>query len=231
MGNLNWKNIMTSKQRLTVNLFLKRGVDVAIASIALVCLSPCLVIIAIAIFLSDFKSPIYAGERVGRMGRRFRMLKFRSMQVGSDKNGPSSTSVDDFRITRVGRLIRRTKLDELPQLWNVLIGEMSIVGPRPQVSWAVDLYSLEELKLISVRPGLTDFASLIFRDEGEILAGSSDPDGDYLRLIAPGKNLLGLHYVETLNIVTDFRIMVATFCAVLGFDPLPLLPRSIRDVF
>lgn len=221
---------MASKQRLNVNLFLKRGLDLIISSVILICLSPLLIIIATAIFLSDFGPPIYTGERVGMNGKPFQMLKFRSMKMGSDKMGPSSTSVNDSRITRIGSLIRRTKLDEFPQLWNVLMGEMSIVGPRPQVSWAVDLYSVEELQLISVRPGMTDFASLVFRDEGQILAESNDPDGDYLRLIAPRKNLLGLHYVETSNAVTDLRIMAATFWAVMGFNPLPLLPRSIRDI-
>lgn len=222
---------MRRNQIFGVNVLLKRATDLTLSLMALICLSPIIGVIALSIFLSDFHSPVFAGERVGMDGKLFKMLKFRSMQMGSDKSGPSSTSVNDPRITRIGGLIRRTKLDEIPQLWNVIRGEMSMVGPRPQVSWAVDLYTTEELQLVSVRPGLTDYASLIFRDEGQILAGSTDPDGDYLRLIAPMKNLLGLHYVKTSSVVTDFRIMVATCIAVTGLNPIHLLPQSVRDIY
>jgi len=222
---------MSRNRTLDLNEFLKRSTDLVFSLVALMCLSPIIAVIALAIFLSDFHSPIFAGERVGMDGRLFKMLKFRSMQMGSDKNGPSSTSVNDPRITRIGSLIRRTKLDEIPQLWNVIRGEMSMVGPRPQVRWAVDLYTPEELQLVSVRPGLTDYASLMFREEGQILAESTDPDGDYLRLIAPMKNRLGLHYVKTSNVFTDLRIMVATCIAVMGLNPIRLLPQSVRDIY
>jgi lipopolysaccharide/colanic/teichoic acid biosynthesis glycosyltransferase len=152
------------------------------------------------------------------------MLKFRSMVVGADRRGASSTSEDDPRITSVGRLLRRFKLDELPQLLNVLRGDMSFVGPRPQVQWAVDLYSDEERALLSLRPGVTDFASLRFRNEGEILKGSSDPDRDYLLKIAPAKIRLGLHYVRNCSLWTDLRIITATALSVLGVDPGWCLP-------
>lgn len=204
--------------------WIKRPLDAIIASVALVTLSPVLFVLGILIFLSDFKTVLYRGPRVGLDGKDFEMLKFRTMRIGSDKIGPSSTSLDDPRITKIGAFLRRTKLDELPQLWNVLKGEMSIVGPRPQVRWAVDLYSSDERELLSVRPGITDFASLAFRNEGEILRGSSDPDGDYLKLIAPTKIQLGLHYARGVTAKTDLKIASGTILALFGRDPNWVLP-------
>jgi len=153
------------------------------------------------------------------------MRKFRTMVVDADKIGPSSTAGDDPRITRPGKFMRRFKLDELPQLFNVLRGEMSFVGPRPQVQWAVDLYTPEERLLLSVRPGITDFASLRFRNEDEILKGSADPDKDYLEKIAPQKIKLGLHYVRNQSLLTDLKLIVATGLMVFGVSPEWCLPR------
>jgi lipopolysaccharide/colanic/teichoic acid biosynthesis glycosyltransferase len=124
--------------------------------------------------------------------------------------------------------LRKWKLDELPQLWNVFVGEMSFVGPRPQVQWAVDLYTPEERDLLNVRPGITDYASLVFRNEAEILRGSEDPDRDYLIKIAPTKIRLGLLYVRKHNLATDLAIIVATLGAVAGVDPSWCLPFSER---
>jgi lipopolysaccharide/colanic/teichoic acid biosynthesis glycosyltransferase len=155
------------------------------------------------------------------------MLKFRTMIVDAERVGPSSTAGDDPRITRPGRFMRRLKLDELPQLLNVLVGDMSFVGPRPQVQWAVDLYSSEERHLLDVRPGITDWASLLFRNEGEILAGSSDPDRDYLEKIAPLKIKLGLHYVYHRSFIVDLEIILATALSVVGVDPAWCLPRGV----
>lgn len=208
--------------------FFKRPIEFIIAAALLLVLSPVLIVISLAIFIGDGHGVFYRGKRVGRDDSEFDMLKFRTMRVNADKLGPSSTSNDDPRITRVGRALRGTKLDELPQLWNVVKGEMSLVGPRPQVRWAVDLYTEDERRLLTVRPGITDYASLAFRDEGQILAGSSDPDRDYLKLIAPGKIQLGLHYVDDLSFVTDVRIVVATISAILGKDPEWCLPASWR---
>ena len=190
--------------------------------------SPIFAVVAVGIFAGDRKGVFYRGRRIGLDGKAFDMLKFRTMRIDADLIGPSSTSNDDPRITRVGKLLRATKLDELPQLWNVLKGEMSLVGPRPQVQWAVELYSQEERRLLTVRPGITDYASIAFRNEGEILAGSADPDADYLKLIAPGKIELGLHYVSTMSLLSDFKIVVATALAILGKDPSWVLPSSWR---
>jgi lipopolysaccharide/colanic/teichoic acid biosynthesis glycosyltransferase len=203
--------------------------DVLLSGTAIVLLAAPLAIIAICIKL-DAPGPIlYCGERVGRNGRRFRIAKFRTMVTGADKIGASSTSDDDPRITRSGHWLRRLKLDELPQLFNVFFGTMSFVGPRPQVAWAVDLYSDEEKKLLTVRPGITDYASLVFRNEGEILRGSKDPDGDYLRLIAPRKNLLGLAYVHDHGLGVDVKVIVATALAILGMDPSWCLSRKAQQ--
>jgi len=152
----------------------------------------------------------YRGERVGRTGKPFQIYKFRTMVVNADRLGPSSTTEEDPRITGVGRSLRKYKLDELPQLLNVFLGQMSIVGPRPQVPWAVQLYSAEESRLLNVRPGITDYASIQFRHEAAILKGSSNPDQDYLEKIAPEKLRLALQYVDSMSLWTDLRIIFRT---------------------
>jgi lipopolysaccharide/colanic/teichoic acid biosynthesis glycosyltransferase len=204
---------------------LKHLFDTLVASAALLVLSPVLIALAIWVKLADPGPIFYAGVRVGRGGVPFRMIKFRTMIVDAEKVGPSSTAGDDPRITRPGRFMRRFKLDEFAQLLNVVRGDMSLVGPRPQVRWAVDLYTSEERELLSVRPGITDFASLRFRNEAEILHGSADPDKDYLEKIAPLKIKLGLHYVRNYSFVTDVKILVATAMSVVGIDPSWCLPR------
>jgi lipopolysaccharide/colanic/teichoic acid biosynthesis glycosyltransferase len=206
---------------------MKRSFDFALASFSLLALGPLLCFFALWIRLNSSGPVFYRGTRVGRRGHPFRIYKFRSMVVGADKIGPSSTAVDDRRTTSPGRLMRRLKIDELPQLLNVFAGEMSFVGPRPQVQWAVDLYSPEERHLLDIRPGITDYASLRFRNEGEILAGSADPDRDYLLLIAPLKIRLGLYYVRTNNVLVDMKIIVATALSVAGVDPEWCLPRDV----
>ncbi len=203
---------------------LKRVLDATLALTALLVLSPILVGVGVWIKFADPGAVFYGGVRVGRGGRSFRMLKFRTMVANADQMGPSSAGDDDPRITRPGRFMRRFKVDELPQLINVLRGEMSFVGPRPQVQWAVELYTAEERALLSVRPGITDYASLRYRNEGEILRGFPDADQAYLQLIAPGKIRLGLYYVRTYSLVTDVMLIVATALAVAGVDPEWCLP-------
>src|SRR5262249_966104 len=149
--------------------------------------SPLYLSIAVLIKLMSPGPVFYRGERMGLQKKRFYIYKFRTMGVDAERRGGSSTAADDPRITRIGRLLRKGKLDELPQFFNVLLGDMSVVGPRPQVAWAVELYNEEERKLLDVRPGITDYASIRFRNEGEILRGSSDPDKTYLEVIAPEK--------------------------------------------
>jgi len=135
--------------------------------------------------------------------------------MNAEKIGASSTSEDDIRITGIGRFLRKYKLDELPQLINVLKGEMSFVGPRPQVKWAVDLYTPEERKVLTVRPGITDYASVQFPNEGEILKGSADPDKDYMQKIHPEKMRLSLEYVKMQSFWIDTKIILQTIIKVI----------------
>ncbi|ABL83716.1 sugar transferase [Nocardioides sp. JS614] len=191
-------------------------VDLAIAISVGVVLTPLGVAIAMAIKLSDGGPILYAARRVGRGGRTFAMYKFRTMVVDAEKVGGSSTSDHDPRITKIGHHLRRWKFDEIPQLINVFRGEMSLVGPRPQVEWDVERYTLEERRLLSVKPGVTDWASIRFRNEGRILAAEEDPEEAYDRLIRPEKIVLGLAYVDEASMRTDIKIMIATIRAVVG---------------
>src|SRR5215210_5013258 len=170
----------------------KRLLDVTCSSLALVLLSPLFAFVAAWIALTSRGPVLYRAPRIGLHGRPFRMYKFRTMVVDADRIGGSSTPDDDPRITPVGRILRRHKLDELPQLINVLTGEMSLVGPRPQVQWAVELYSPLERQILTVPPGITDYASLRFTNEGELLRGSADPDKAYIEQIHPEKMRLSL---------------------------------------
>ena len=150
---------------------MKRLIDVFGSAFGLILLSPVLLVAIVAIWLQDYCSPFYIAPRVGRNGKIFQMVKLRSMVKDADKSGVDSTSANDLRITEVGRVIRKYKLDEFIQLWNVLTGDMSLVGPRPNVQREVDLYTDVERHLLDVKPGVTDFASIVFSDEGEIPGG------------------------------------------------------------
>ncbi|MBM3301297.1 MAG: sugar transferase, partial [Deltaproteobacteria bacterium] len=167
----------------------------------------------------------YRGERAGQFGRPFKIYKFRTMVVNADQIGASSTPDDDPRITKVGRVLRRYKLDELPQLINVLKGEMSFVGPRPQVPWAVELYSKEEQAVLNVQPGIADYAFVMLPSEGEVLRGSIDPDKDYFEKIHPHKMRLSLEYVRNRSFRFDMKIIIDT--ALLSFFKRPLFFRPI----
>jgi len=195
---------------------LKRLLDVSISILGLILSSPVLIPVMIAIWLQDYHSPFYIALRVGKNGKLFKMVKLRSMVVDADKSGVDSTSAHDPRITKVGHFVRRYKLDELTQLWNVLLGDMSLVGPRPQVQRDVDLYTEEEKRLLSVRPGITDISSIVFADEGEILKDSQDPDLDYNQLIRPWKSRLGLIYIENSSLSLDIRLVWLTVLALLS---------------
>jgi len=189
---------------------MKRTFDFSAALCGLLLLWPLLSWIALVVWLGDRHSPWFRGVRMGRGGRRFRMVKFRTMIPNASKSGVASTACGDRRITRVGKLLRRAKLDELPQLWNVLTGEMSLVGPRPQVEFDAALYTTEERRMLRVRPGITDLASIVFADEGEILANSADPDLLYNQIIRQWKSRLGLLYVERRTLVGDLKILGLT---------------------
>lgn len=189
---------------------LKRIFDIIASSIALILLSPLFLYFAIRIKRYDHGPVFYRGERVGLHGQIFHIYKFRSMIVNAEKTGVSSTSKEDSRITPVGHLLRKTKADELPQLINVFTGNMSIVGPRPEVKKFTDMYAGEEKKLLDIRPGITDYASIWNSDEGEILKDSKDPDGDYARLIRPEKIRLQLKYYREMSFFTDVKIIFLT---------------------
>jgi lipopolysaccharide/colanic/teichoic acid biosynthesis glycosyltransferase len=199
-----------------MNKLSKKLFDFAVALIGLIVLSPLLIIMTIAIWLQDFKSPFYISDRVGKDEKIFKIIKLRSMVIGADKKGIDSTSVNDTRITRVGKIVRKYKLDELSQLVNVLKGDMSLVGPRPNVKRETDIYTTEERKLLKVKPGITDFASIVFADEGEILANQSDPDIAYNQLIRPGKSKLGLFYIKNQSLFLDLKILILTSLAIIS---------------
>ncbi len=188
----------------------KRLVDLGAAAVGLSATAPVLVPVLVKIYSQDKHSPFYIASRVGRDGKPFRMVKVRSMKINADKSGVDSTSANDDRITPVGHFVRKYKIDELPQLYNVLKGEMSLVGPRPQVERGVADYTDVERGLLEVRPGITDFASIVFADEGEILRDSVDPDLDYDRLIRPWKSRLGLFYAANRSVRTDLKLIQLT---------------------
>jgi len=193
---------------------LKRAFDFLSSLIGLILISPILVTIAILIKKEDGGPVFYRGVRVGRFGKTFRIFKFRTMVINAEKLGGPSTADDDPRITKVGKLIRKFKLDELPQLINVLKGEMSVVGPRPEVQMYVDMFTEEEKAILSVRPGITDWASIWNPDEGAILAGSSDPEKTYMEKIRPEKMRLQLKYVMEGSFWVDLKIILWTLKAV-----------------
>jgi len=196
--------------------FMKRIFDIVTALAGLIFLSPVLTLIILAIWLQDFKSPFYISERVGKNEKTFRMIKLRSMIVGADKKGIDSTSVNDSRITTVGKFVRKYKLDEISQLFNVIKGDMSLVGPRPNVKRETDIYTVEEKRLLGVKPGITDIASIVYADEGEILSNQSDPDIAYNQLIRPGKSKLGLFYVKNQSLFLDLQILVLTLLTIIS---------------
>lgn len=195
---------------------MKRLFDFVAALVGLVVLSPLLLVLGVAIWLQDRHSPFYIPNRVGRGERPYRMIKLRSMVVRADASKVDSTANNDPRITVVGRTIRRCKFDEIPQLWNVLVGDMSLVGPRPNVSRETDLYTVEEKRLLSVRPGITDISSIVFSDEGAILEGRPDPDLAYNQLIRPWKSRLGLLYIDHSSVWLDVRLIGLTLLSALN---------------
>lgn len=188
----------------------KRIFDLTSSFFGILVLSPILIVFILLVFIQDGQNPFYRGERVGLKNKKFMMLKLRSMSVNADNSGVDSTANDDIRITKVGKLIRKFKIDELFQLWNVLLGEMSVVGPRPNVQRDVDLYTLEEFKILDVKPGITDLASIVFSDEGDILEGSADPDLTYNQIIRPWKSRLAIFYTKNSNMIIDIKIILLT---------------------
>jgi lipopolysaccharide/colanic/teichoic acid biosynthesis glycosyltransferase len=191
-------------------MILKRLVDIVVSLFFLFLLFPILVLLAILIKLESNGPVFYLQVRVGLNGKDFRIFKFRTMFIGSDKAGLLTVGGRDPRITKVGIFIRKYKLDELPQLINVLNGEMSLVGPRPEVRKYVNMYNDEQLKVLSVKPGITDYASIQYSDENELLAKSVDPEKTYIEEVMPAKLLLNLKYINEISWLTDLKIIGLT---------------------
>ena len=204
----------------------KRLIDVVGSVVGLVLSSPLLVPVMLAIYWQDKHSPFYVADRTGKGESPFKLFKLRSMIINADKSGVDSTSASDNRITPVGAFVRKTKLDEMPQLWNVLKGEMSLVGPRPNVERETSMYTPEEKKLLSVRPGITDLASIVFADEGDILDGADDPDLDYNQRIRPWKSRLALFCIEHQSVTLDIQIIYLTVLT--AFNRAKALEKVVR---
>ena len=196
------------------NRIFKRLVDIVIAGGALLVLWPLYLIIALAIALEDGLPVIYRAERGGYQGRTFRICKFRTMVRNADKIGGGTTSFHDPRITRVGNFLRKTKLDEIPQFWQVLMGRMSLVGPRPELVYYVNQYTGDELDILQVRPGITDFSSVEFVNLDEIV-GEENADEMYEKLVLAKKNALRVKYARTVSLGTDLYILFKTAAVVL----------------
>lgn len=186
----------------------KRCFDIACALLGLLVLSPLLLAVALVITITSPGPVFYRGVRTGRQGKPFRIFKFRSMVVDAEK-GPGSTAQQDPRITSIGHLLRRYKLDELPQLLNVLLGDMSLVGPRPELPRYTDQYQGEELLILTVRPGITDYSSIHFIQLGDVL-GTDDPDRAFEEKVLPLKNRLRIQYVKDRSFLLDLRLIFRT---------------------
>lgn len=195
---------------------LKRTFDIVFAAVLVVLLSPLLLVFALAVALTSPGGAFFRQVRVGMGGREFKLMKFRSMRPGSEAKGQLTIGGRDPRITGVGYFLRKTKLDELPQLWNVLTGDMSVVGPRPEVPKYVALYTAEQRRVLSVRPGITGMASLDYIDENELLARATDPEQAYIGEVMPAKLALDLRYVREQSFLLDLRIILTTVGKVFG---------------
>ena len=189
----------------------KKISDFLISLIVLIFISPLIAFFCLIIYLYDNHSPFYISKRVGLKGKVFKIYKIRSMIINADKIGGTSTKSSDSRLLPVGKLIRKLKLDEFAQLFNILNSSMSLVGPRPNTILDVSYYSKEELELLNVKPGITDFSSIIFADEGEILDKYDDPDIAYNQLIRPWKSKLGLFYIQKNSNKVDLSLIFLTF--------------------
>lgn len=192
-----------------------RFCDIVFSFFGLLFLCPLFVIVGLWIIMDDPGPIFYRQQRVGKDGRDFGLLKFRSMRVGADKMSLITIGDRDPRVTRAGYYIRKYKLDELPQLWNVLVGEMSLVGPRPEVRRYVDTYTDEQRKVLSVRPGITDYASIEYIDENTLLAKSDDPDKTYIEQIIPAKIALNMKWINHQTIGEYLKIIFLTFAKII----------------
>lgn len=196
---------------------MKRLFDIVFSSFALLVFLPFFILISILVFFSGKGGVFFLQSRVGKGDRDFKIFKFRTMRPDSEKSGQLTVGMRDNRITRVGYYLRKFKMDEVPQLINVLLGDMSVVGPRPEVRKYVEMYNEEQLKVLSVRPGITDYASLHYFNENEILSKAANPEQTYIEEVMPAKLKLNLKYVEHHTFVGDCKIILKTIFRIFGF--------------
>ncbi|MFM2227722.1 MAG: putative undecaprenyl-phosphate galactose phosphotransferase [Bacteroidota bacterium] len=194
---------------------MKRLFDILFSATLILVLFPLGIVVSIWIVLDDFGSPFFIQQRVGLNGKNFGLLKFRSMRKNAESKGQLTVGMKDNRITRSGYFIRKYKIDELPQLVNVFLGEMSVVGPRPEVPKYVLLYNEEQQNVLSIKPGITDFASIEYVRENELLSQSTNPEKTYIEEIMPAKLSLNLKYVREQSFLTDMKIILQTIKAIL----------------
>lgn len=195
---------------------IKRGIDILFSLIGLICLFPFFIFIAIFIFISSKGGVFFVQLRVGKNNKDFKLYKFRTMFLNSDNKGLLTVGNNDKRITKLGYYLRKNKLDELPQLINVLNGTMSLVGPRPEVRKYVNLYNSEQKPILDIKPGITDFASIMYYNENEILANSANPEQTYINEIMPIKLELNKQYINEMSFMTDLKIIFKTFIKLLN---------------
>jgi len=194
---------------------IKRLFDIVFSFFSILILSPVLIVISIIVLITSKGGSFYRQVRVGKKEKEFILYKFRSMRIGADKSGPLTIGMRDNRITKIGHFLRKYKLDELPQLFNVLIGNMSIVGPRPEVPHYVALYDTEQKKVLQVKPGLTDYASIVYSEENKLLESSATPEETYIKKIMPAKLKLNMRYINEMGLVTDMKIIFKTIGKIL----------------
>lgn len=215
LSNKELLNIKEELSKRKLRLAIKRTFDIVASFIGLILLSPILIIIAVFIKL-DSKGPVFFKQkRVGKNKQIFEIYKFRTMVIDAEKLGKQITVGNDNRITKIGKFIRKCKLDELPQLINVLKGEMSLVGPRPEVPKYVELYDVYQEQVLLVQPGITDYASIEFRNENELLGKSKNPEATYIDEIMPTKIELNLLYIKNISLLEDFKLILNTILAIL----------------
>ncbi|MBP5205195.1 MAG: sugar transferase [Bacteroidales bacterium] len=195
---------------------MKRILDILCSFCVLVLLLPVWLVVALLIVLESRGGVFYVQKRVGKDNRDFNLYKFRTMRPDADSKGLLTVGARDSRITRVGYFLRKYKIDEFPQLLNILKGDMSIVGPRPEVRKYVNLYTPEQMRVLTVRPGLTDYASIRYVNENEVLAASDDPERTYIEEVMPAKLALNLQYIENQSLKEDFKLIFKTFTAILS---------------
>lgn len=224
-------NTINRRVRNNSKFIFKRLIDLVFSIIILIILLPLFVLVLILIWIQDFSSPIYVSKRVGKNGKPFKLIKMRSMIKNASTSGVDSTASNDKRITPIGKIIREYKLDELTQLINVLLGQMSLVGPRPNVLRETEMYTNEERTILSIKPGITDIASIVFSDEGAILDGKPDPDLSYNQLIRPWKSRLAILYSEKFTIRLDIILIFTTVISIFSKDKaLKIIVRLLKSL-